>query len=93
MSRHRAVRLTAPIGHRQPRIMAPARTRATTNASLPVRVASHLLFAKPAHVRPEVSGDAGLPPYASLSHATGPARRELPWVLRPVWRGRGPGPS
>jgi hypothetical protein len=44
------------------------------------------LLAKPAHVGPEVSGDAGLRPHTSLSRTMGPARR-------PVCRGRGPGPS
>src|ERR1700733_7506460 len=56
------------------------------SSGLPRRSATDVLLAKPAYVGPEVCSDAGLPPYTSLSRATGPARRQ-------VCRGRGPGPS
>jgi hypothetical protein len=69
----------------------PRRSRVGTRAGLEYRDPNDagvlpargpvLLLAKPAHVGPEVSGDTGLPPYTSLSRATGSSETaSLSWA-------------
>jgi hypothetical protein len=70
-----------------PRLPPPVawRTRGATEAGRNRTEGPRPELRQPAHVRPRGVRRRTLPPYTSLSHATGPARR-------PVWRGVGSAP-